>query len=57
MAKSLLLLGISAAAASIAATPGSVPTFNRDVAPIVQQHCQECHRAGEIAPHVPHVLS
>jgi hypothetical protein len=25
-------------------------TFYRDVLPIVQQHCQRCHRAGEIAP-------
>ena len=27
-----------------------VVTFYRDVLPIVQQHCQRCHRAGEIAP-------
>ncbi len=26
------------------------PTFYRDVVPILQQHCQTCHRAGEIAP-------
>jgi hypothetical protein len=26
------------------------PTFYRDVLPILQQHCQECHRPGEIAP-------
>ena len=26
------------------------PTFYHDVLPIVQQHCQRCHRAGEIAP-------
>src|SRR6185437_12941784 len=26
------------------------PTFYKDVAPILQQHCQACHRAGEIAP-------
>lgn len=26
------------------------PTFYRDVAPILQQHCQSCHRRGEIAP-------
>lgn len=25
-------------------------TFHRDVAPILQARCQECHRAGEIAP-------
>src|SRR5579871_65875 len=26
------------------------PTFHRDVAPILQQHCQECHRPGQSAP-------
>jgi hypothetical protein len=26
------------------------PTFYKDVLPILQQHCQSCHRAGEIAP-------
>ena len=30
--------------------PGPSPTFYKDVLPIVQQHCQTCHRAGEIAP-------
>ena len=25
-------------------------TFARDVLPILQKHCQECHRPGEIAP-------
>jgi hypothetical protein len=28
----------------------STPTFYRDVLPILQQHCQSCHRPGEIAP-------
>ncbi len=26
------------------------PTFYKDVLPILQDHCQACHRAGEIAP-------
>src|SRR5262249_52983747 len=26
------------------------PTFNREVVRILQQHCQECHRAGGSAP-------
>src|SRR5262245_33742044 len=26
------------------------PTFNKDVLPILQTHCQVCHRAGEVAP-------
>jgi hypothetical protein len=33
-------------AASFAATP----TFNKDVLPILQNNCQQCHRPGEIAP-------
>lgn len=37
----LLLTGVAAFAA---------PTFNKDVLPILQNHCQECHRPGEIAP-------
>jgi mono/diheme cytochrome c family protein len=37
--------------------PGAIPvtkasnvTFTKDVAPIVQQHCQSCHRPGEGTP-------
>ncbi|HEV3334733.1 MAG TPA: thiol-disulfide isomerase [Bryobacteraceae bacterium] len=26
------------------------PTFNKDILPILQKHCQSCHRAGEIGP-------
>src|SRR5262245_48940982 len=29
---------------------GPAPTFSKDVAPILQSHCQTCHRPGEIAP-------
>ncbi|MBY0230692.1 MAG: redoxin domain-containing protein [Gemmataceae bacterium] len=25
-------------------------TYHRDVLPILQQHCQQCHRAGEVGP-------
>jgi hypothetical protein len=28
----------------------TAPTFYRNVLPILQQHCQACHRPGEIAP-------
>src|SRR5947209_8915097 len=49
MAKALWLFGLSAAV-TLAGTPDRAVTYNRDVAPIMQQHCQECHRAGEIAP-------
>src|SRR5215510_10707256 len=30
--------------------PPATPTFNKDVMPIFQEHCQSCHRPGEIAP-------
>ena len=33
-----------------AAGPVTAPTFYRDVLPILQEHCQVCHRAGGIAP-------
>jgi hypothetical protein len=29
---------------------GAVPTFSRDVAPILYANCASCHRPGEIAP-------
>ncbi len=32
------------------ASATSTPTFYKDVLPILQQHCQTCHRTGEIAP-------
>jgi len=35
--------------AAFAATNSSV-TFNKDVLPILQKNCQECHRPGEVAP-------
>ena len=31
--------------AAFAATP---VTFNKDVLPILQQNCQQCHRPGEV---------
>ena len=44
------LLAVLPLAASAGESARNAPTFFRDVAPILQQHCQECHRAGEIAP-------
>jgi mono/diheme cytochrome c family protein len=35
---------------SLSAAAPAAPTFNRDVLPILQQNCQECHRPGAIAP-------
>ena len=42
----LLALSVITASLAIAQTP----TFSKDVAPILQKHCQECHRPGEIGP-------
>ncbi len=33
-----------------AATVQASPTFYKDVLPIFQDHCQSCHRPGEVAP-------
>ena len=33
----------------VAATPG-VPTYARDIAPILRAKCENCHRPGEVAP-------
>ena len=46
----ILALGF---AGVLAATAASIPanvTFNKDVLPILENRCQECHRPGEIAP-------
>jgi len=45
MAFSMLLLASGAALAA-----GGEVTFNKDVAPILQRSCQNCHRPGSIAP-------
>ena len=51
---SLPLIAIAATAAlttdPVAAAAPAVPTFNKDVLPILQKNCQECHRPGAIAP-------
>lgn len=31
-------------------TSARAPTFYRDILPILQKHCQSCHRAGGLAP-------
>jgi hypothetical protein len=43
-------LGVFCSAAPQKKEKSSPPTFYRDVAPILQDHCQSCHRAGEVAP-------
>jgi len=50
MAVRSLLLGICASALAVAATTPSQPTFYKNVLPVMQSRCQECHRPGEAAP-------
>ncbi|HTS77727.1 MAG TPA: hypothetical protein VMG40_16065 [Bryobacteraceae bacterium] len=39
------------ASAAVMAAPNNAPvTFNKDVLPIVEKRCQDCHRPGEAAP-------
>lgn len=52
------VMAAAAAAASLAKVAGAlatasrvdVPTYSKDVAPIVQKNCQVCHRPGEAGP-------
>jgi mono/diheme cytochrome c family protein len=37
-------------ASSAPGAPAAVPTFAKDIAPIVYKNCASCHRAGEVAP-------
>src|ERR1700677_1127331 len=40
---------LSLTGAAICAT-APTPTFNKEVLPILEQRCQECHRSGEAVP-------
>lgn len=49
----LLVLALPATAKQRAIrhpAPAAPPTFSNEVVRILQQHCQTCHRAGDIAP-------
>jgi hypothetical protein len=46
---SLAMAGVSIAAESSGAA-STGPTFSRDIAPIMQERCQECHHVGSMAP-------
>ena len=43
-------LCVSAIAGDTDSQAAAVPTFNRDVAPILYNNCSNCHRPGEVAP-------
>jgi len=38
------------AGAPATSRPAEVPTYSKDVAPILQKNCQVCHRPGEAGP-------
>ena len=46
----LFPLSLSCVAMAAAATSSDKATFNKDVLPVLQAHCQTCHRPGEVAP-------
>src|ERR1700687_3090345 len=46
-----LLVSIFLSASLLAQAPqGPSPPYTKDVAPILQKHCQTCHRPGEAGP-------
>jgi hypothetical protein len=45
-----VLVAATAISASSASAQTAAPTFTKDVAPILQEKCQGCHRPGEMAP-------
>lgn len=46
----VFLMGFVAAEMAFGQAAEKTPTYYRDVLPLVQEHCQVCHRAGGIAP-------
>jgi hypothetical protein len=52
IARTCLWMAIASAVvfAADSAKPVAEPTFSKDIAPIFQRSCQNCHRAGSIAP-------
>jgi hypothetical protein len=41
---------LTAFRSGVGARESTAPSFYKDVLPILQEHCQSCHRAGEAAP-------
>src|SRR2546422_9381640 len=50
MERTMLRLVLGIGAAICLSAQGSKATFAKDIAPILQLHCQNCHRPGEAAP-------
>ncbi|WP_435018669.1 hypothetical protein TA3x_000653 [Tundrisphaera sp. TA3] len=51
-ARAARLLAVSCALAGVPAVAAElfIPTYSRDVAPILREKCQECHQAGQVGP-------
>ena len=49
-AATILALAVSGSSPSAQSTASKPVTFAKDVAPIFQAKCQDCHRVGSIAP-------
>ena len=45
-----MYLALTAAAPQAPATAAAIPTYTKDVAPILFKNCTSCHRPGEIGP-------
>ena len=43
-------IALSFISAAMFAAAADSPTFSKDIAPIFQKSCDQCHRAGSIAP-------
>jgi len=50
MAVPLAGYGQASSADAILPNSSASVTFNKDIAPIVFEHCSSCHRPGELAP-------
>lgn len=46
----VVLAGVVGVLCSAPADARQTPTFTKDVAPILYQHCSQCHRPNEVAP-------
>ncbi len=46
----IFIFGAAAAFSAALQAAGTPVTFSKDIAPIFQEKCQECHRAGSLAP-------
>src|SRR5215475_13028179 len=46
----LVLIGVTGIAAMAQTPPSEQVTFTKDIAPILQRSCQNCHRPDSVAP-------